>query len=181
MFEKPKNLYNEEPEQTTTTTTSTKKSIQWEKPVGWDGRKPKEYKPSFLKVLKQGLFGDDMEPKDFRRYEDFMHELKIVTITALISIILTVTVTNSRLMTVKGVENEEKSAGLLNKGIDYLVDMYDDWKNGPLPVKVDTIVNVRKDTVAIFSDDDLLLRELDSIMLKYKQDSLALVDSLNLK
>jgi hypothetical protein len=183
-MEKPKNIYIIN-DNTTTSTTSTRKPIQWDKPEGWD-KKPssniiKKYKPKWWEILKAGITGDEsLEPKYIVKYDNWMHELKVMCLTILSTFAIMYCIFHSPLMSTS-VEDQgdEVGIGFLNRGIDYLADKYDEWQGKTVTITPDTVFQVRKDTVTMISNEELM-KEVDSIITKYKQDSTALADSLKL-
>lgn len=164
------------------------KKFNYDKPEGWDKKPPlinmKEFKLTWWQILKTGLKGDDMEPKHFLRYEGWMHELKIICFTVFVTFSLAYMLFRSSLMSTSAMndkENEEQT--WFNKGLDYVLGKYDDWRGIKPIVAPDTTyqVAVVKDTlpppVALMTQ-----QELDSIINTYNKrlDSLKAVDSLSI-
>lgn len=182
IMEKPKNIYVEDYEDdVTTSTTSTTRKFNYEKPDGWDGKKTKKHKPSIWKILKAGLTNDEsLEPKYIVKYDNWMHELKVMSITVLITLILTYSVFSSSFITTSTISEEKNDdVGLLNRGIDYLIEKYEEMRGRKVvPITSDT-VHVYKDTLIDVATDDELVDQLDSIINQYRKDSIRIADSLN--
>lgn len=163
--QRPERIYNE-----TTTTHTTTKRFNYGKPSGWDKQskpKSKEYKVTWWQILKGGLFDEEMEPKDYRKYSDFMLELKIASLTLLTITIISWIVINSPFIKDSAMNDVNNNPTWMDKGLDYIMGK-EDYNIKPLAPVADTIV-----IVPIVTQ-----QEVDSIMSKYKQDSTHLADSL---
>jgi len=173
---KPEKIYQEE-----------QKKFNYDKPEGWDKKpkspllKTKEFKLTWWQILKTGLLGDDMEPKYFMRYEGWMHELKTMCLTVLVTFSLAYMVFSSSLMSTSAMNDKENEKQTwFNKGLDYVMGKYDDWRGIKPMIVPDTIyqVAVVKDTLPT-PVPLMTQQELDSIIVTYNQrlDSLKLADS----
>jgi len=174
MVKKPDKIYDEN-----------KKKFVYDKPEGWDKKPPiinmKEFKPKWWQILKSGLSNEDMEPKYFMKYEGWMHELKIVCLTVFTTLCIIYLLFNSAFITTSAMDAND-DAGMLNRGIDYLIDNYNEWRGIEKKVPVDTI---KVDTILIEPTAPIYTpiteEQLDSIIASYKLDSIAHVaDSINL-
>lgn len=169
-MKKPEKIYYEEE----------KKKFNYNKPEGWDKKPPliniKEFKPTWWQILKDGLKGEDMEPKYFMKYEGWMHELKIIGFTAFTTLCIIYIVFNSSFIRTSAMDSND-DAGLLNRGIDYILGRYDEWKGlTPQPAKVYNST----DTTVLYQPT-ITQQELDSIINMYNNrlDSLKNADSLS--
>jgi len=173
---KPEKIYQEE-----------QKKFNYDKPEGWDKKPPiikfKEFKPKWWQILRDGLLGEDMEPKYFMRYEGWMHELKIICLTMLFTFCLTFIMLNSSFIMTSAV-NEEKENNYrtwFDDGFDYVVGKYDRWRGvKPIVAAPDTIYKVMVRDTAIPAPVPIMTQhEVDSIIAMYNQrlDSLRLADS----
>ena len=162
---RPERIYNE-----TTTTHTTTKRFNYGKPNGWDKQpKPKEFKLKWHQILKGGLLGEDMEPKDYKRYETWMTNVKVVALTIVTIILLTYSMFKSPFITDSGMSEDNKEDSWMDKGLDYVIGKYDDYNIKPLaPVIFDTITII----------PTITKEEVDSIMSKYRKDSTNIADSL---
>ena len=174
MVKKPDKIYDE-----------TKEKFNYDKPEGWDKKPPlikvKEFKPKWWQILKDGLKGEDMEPKYFMKYEGWMHELKIVGFTVFTTLCIIYIIFNSSFIRTSAMDSND-DAGLLNRGIDYILGRYDEWKGIEKKVSADT---VKIDSILIEPTDPIYTpiteEQLDSIIASYKLDSITHVtDSINL-
>jgi len=85
---------------------------------------------------------------------------------------------HSSLVTTSASNEDNDRETFFDKGMDYVLGKYDEWKYGPIIAKPDTIYQVKKDTIAPMIP--LLTQEqLDSIINSYNQrlDSLKAADS----
>jgi len=172
---KPEKIYQEDE----------KKKFNYDKPEGWDKKPPlikiKEFKPTWWQILKNGLSGEDMEPKYFMRYEGWMHELKVICMTIFVGACLASILFNSSLITTSAMnEKENEKETWFDKGLDYVMGRYDEWRGVTPIVKPDTIYQVVVRDTAIPAPVPLMTQqELDSIIATYNQrlDSARLADS----
>ena len=159
------------------------KKFKFEKPEGWDRKPPKQFKMKWWQILKDGLAKKDMEPKYFFMYEGWMHELKVIMFTVFFTICITYIVFHSPFITTSAMnEKENEKETLFDRGLDYVLGKYDEWRGitpSSIVVKPDTIYQVVKDTIP--APVPLLTQEqLDSIIKSYKLDSIQkVIDSTN--
>ena len=89
--------------------------------------KYKEYSPKWYVILKDGILGNDMEPKFYMRYEKWMHQLKILVFTFLTGISIIYITFNSSFITTSAMDSNDDT-GILNEWIDMAIVKYDEWK-----------------------------------------------------
>ena len=94
-------------------------TFNFEKPEGWN---KKRSRMSFSKVFFNGLFGIDMDPADFRRYEKFMDNFKPVLIILLIAGLII-----SGYYFKVDYKNTGKKVTLIDRTFNFFVDTYDKW------------------------------------------------------
>lgn len=170
---KPEKIYHEE-----------QKKFNYDKPEGWDKKPPlikiKEFKPTWWQILKSGLINEDMEPKHFMRYEGWMHELKLICMTVFVTSCLAYMLFHSSFITTSAMnEKQNDEPTWFDKGFDYIMGRYDNWRGIKPIVKPDTIYQVRIDTVIPAPVPLMTQQELDSIIATYNKrlDSLKATDS----
>lgn len=167
---KPTNIY-----ETTSETTTVTKKFNYEKPEGWDRKPPKKIKISWLRRIKNGLFNVEMDASDQRKYDALIENIRVLFFTFTFVFLLSAAIFSSSFMSGK-YTSEEYDPTYLDMGIDYISDLYDEIVHNKKPVPVtDTIYESRKDTI---SQDVLVLKELDSIIRKYVEDSTRIADSM---
>ena len=131
---------------TTTTSTTTniikKPSFNYEKPIGWDGKRvsaPKKKKMSIFKVLWMGILDDDFaDVKNQKRYDNWMDDAILCLITALITFILIETVIHSGISS--ETYNPDRKITFSEKALDNVINVIKGEKKKPMVVP-------RKDTI----------------------------------
>lgn len=174
-MKKPEKIYQEE-----------QKKFNYDKPEGWDKKpsliKMKEFKPKWWQILKDGLLNVDMEPKYFMKYEGWMNELKLICFSVLFTFCIAYIMFNSFFITTSAMnEKENNEPTLFDKGFDYVMDKYNNWRGVKPIVTPDTIYQVVvKDTPLPAPIPPLMTQyEVDSIIAMYNKtlDSVRLADS----
>lgn len=92
-------------------------------------KQPKEYSPKWYLILKDGLLGNDMEPKFYMRYEKWMQQVKILAFTFFTGISIIYITFNSPFITTSYQQGTKEDAGLLNEWIDKAIGKYDEWQD----------------------------------------------------
>jgi hypothetical protein len=110
----------------------------------------KEYSPKWYIILKDGLLGEDMEPKFYMRYEKWMHQLKIIVFTIIIGLSIIYITFNSPFITTSYQTGTKEDAGTLNRWIDYAIGKYDEWKDVESEIQKPKVFNANSiDTTLI--------------------------------
>jgi len=115
-------------------------TFNFEKPEGWN---KKRKKINFIKVLFNGIFGVDMDPSDFKRYDKFMDNFKPIVIILLIAgFIITGFYFKS-----SNNKNESKKTGIVDRAFNFCVDTYDKWTGrNKKYTSTDTLKVITQDT-----------------------------------
>jgi len=118
FLRKPSNLYNKE---------LPKVGRQANPNLSYDDELPKL---NFFQILLKGLLKEELDPKHYKRYENFVYNFKVYTLTFLIGYGLFYMVFNSAVMT--GPYTGDQEPGWFDKGLDYVLnflgDRWDDVK-----------------------------------------------------
>ena len=141
-------------------------TFNFEKPEGWN---KKRKRINFFKVLFNGVFGVDMDPADFRRYEKFIDNIKPFFIILLIVGFIA----SGFYFKVADNKNYNKKITIIDRVFNYCADKYDDWtgrnknfKNIEKP-SVDTPINLNY--VPKFPDTTIKINNMDDWEKQYQQ------------
>jgi len=115
-------------------------TFNFEKPEGWN---KKRKKINFIKVLFNGIFGVDMDPSDFKRYDKFMDNFKPIVIILLIAgFIITGFYFKS-----SNNKNDSKKISIVDRAFNFCVNTYDKWTGrNKKYLSTDTSKVITKDT-----------------------------------
>ena len=115
-------------------------NFNFEKPEGWN---KKRKKIPFIKIFFNGLFGVDMDPSDYRRYEKFMDNFKPAFFILLIGGI----VAAGFYFKVDDDKNNGKKITIIDRVFNYCADKYDEWSGRSKKyTPIDTIKVYNQDT-----------------------------------
>jgi hypothetical protein len=153
-------------------------TFNYERPEGWN---KKIKRINFIQVLFNGIFGVDMDPSDFRRYEKFMDNFKPIFFILLIGGV----VLAGFLIKVDDNKVNGKKVTVVDRVFNFCVEKYDEWtgrdkkynnetpktynsvdtilKINPNPIYIDTFI--KKDTINM-SDWEKEYQKLDSTTIK---------------
>ena len=116
-------------------------TFTYEKPEGWN---KKRKQTNIFVVILNGLFGIDMDPSDYRRYEKFMDNFKPFFFILLIASI----VIAGFYFKVDDDKNEGKKITIVDRVFNYCVDKYDEWTGRKDIInKMDSVKIYNKNTV----------------------------------
>lgn len=141
-------------------------TFNFEKPEGWN---KKRNRISFSKVFFNGLFGVDMDPGDFRRYEKFMDNFK----PAFFILLIAGLVIAGYYFKVDD-KNTGKKVTLIDKAFDFCVDTYDKWTGR------DKKYNPT-DTIKVYNQDTPVQETFNIDYQPYYLDSINKVDTTKIE